>query len=55
MLDEIVKLLDVGETFKNIFNMTSCTEEAFLKALNKQQETDEFTRISYVNNEIVAH
>lgn len=44
MQEEIIKLLNEGAYFKDIFEKLKCTDEQFLKALSEQQEM-EFTTV----------
>jgi hypothetical protein len=45
MIEDIISMLNAEANFIEIFAVLECTDEQFLEAINKQQETDSFTTV----------
>lgn len=55
MKDKIIELLERGESYINIFNLTSCTTDAFLAALNEFQDEYEYVQVAFDGRDVVAY
>lgn len=45
MIEDIINMLNAEANFIEIFAILECTDEQFLKAINRQQKTNSFTTV----------